>query len=87
MNVIHTTKSAIYRSWDSCDKTTLVVVIAEDGVYVTFSAKDQIDGEGRKCGAGKWLKSYRFAEPVFDELPAEVSAKLNVATVDTANPA
>ncbi|BAW26749.1 hypothetical protein [Pseudomonas putida] len=59
----------------------------DDWVYVTFSAKDQIDGEGRKCGAGKWLKSYRFAEPVFDELPAEVGSKLYVATVDTANPA
>ncbi|WP_121498293.1 hypothetical protein [Pseudomonas aeruginosa] len=34
MNVIHTTKSAIYRSWDSCDKTTLVVAITEDGVSV-----------------------------------------------------
>lgn len=32
MNVIHTNKSAIYHSWDSCDKTTLVVAIAEDGV-------------------------------------------------------
>ena len=48
----------------------------DDWVYVTFSAKDQIDGEGRKCGAGKWLKSYRFANPVFKALPPEVAAKL-----------
>lgn len=48
----------------------------DDWVYVTFSSADQIDGEGRKCGKGKWLKSYRFAEPVFKALPAEVAAQL-----------
>lgn len=31
MNVIHTTKSAIYRSWEEYDKTTLIVAITEDG--------------------------------------------------------
>lgn len=55
----------------------------QDWVYVTFSAKDQIDHQGRKCGAGKWLKSYRFAEPVFDALPDEVAAKLSSAAVDS----
>lgn len=47
-----------------------------DWVFVTFSARDQIDHQGRKCGAGKWLKSYRFEEPVFSPLPAEVAAQL-----------
>jgi hypothetical protein len=32
MNVIHTTKSAIYRSWEEYDKTTLIVAITDDGV-------------------------------------------------------
>lgn len=32
MHVIHTTKSAIYRSWEEYDKTTLIVAITEDGV-------------------------------------------------------
>lgn len=49
---------------------------SDQWVYVTFSAKDQIDGEGRKCGEGKWLKSYRFANPVFEALPLAVAAKL-----------
>lgn len=53
----------------------------DEWVYVTFSAADQIDGEGRKCGKGKWLKSYRFQEPTFDQLPEHVATKLAVEPV------
>ena len=45
MNVIHTTKSAIHRSWESCDKTTLVAAITEDGVSLHHVNTNYTDAE------------------------------------------
>lgn len=44
--------------------------------FVTYSSIDQIDGEGRNCSAGKWLKSWRFEGPRFPELPSHVAVML-----------
>lgn len=47
-------------------------------LYVTLSAKQQLDARQRPIPPGKWLKSYKFQEPVYGPLPAEVSEKLGV---------
>lgn len=46
--------------------------------WVTYSAKDQLDAKGRECPEGKWLKSHRFQEPVFDPLPDHVNHTLTL---------
>lgn len=40
-----------------------------DVYWVTYSATDQVDINGKKYFAGKWLKSYRFELPKFEPLP------------------
>lgn len=44
--------------------------------YVTYSSVDQIDDQGRPCSAGKWLKSWQFQEPRFNDLPSNVAVML-----------
>jgi predicted HAD superfamily Cof-like phosphohydrolase len=47
-------------------------VVIVDGVtktfYVTHSTKDQTGTDGRSYPGGKWLKSFRFEEPVYSNL-------------------
>lgn len=45
--------------------------------WVTRSAIDQMDEKNRKCSKGKWLKSYKFTDPVLTAIPDYVIAKLS----------
>lgn len=47
-------------------------------MIVTFSAKDQPDTKGRLSPKGKWLKSWLFAEPRYDELEEQVQLTLGL---------
>jgi hypothetical protein len=47
---------------------------AESGIeyWITLSSKDQLDEKQRNCSKGKWLKSYKFKEPVLTPIPEMV---------------
>lgn len=47
--------------------------------WVTRSAIDQKDEKGRNCSKGKWLKSYKFIDPVLSPIPDYVVTALSKA--------
>lgn len=49
---------------------------AQRDYWVTRSAIDQLDEKGRKCSKGKWLKSYKFTDPVLTPIPEYVKVVL-----------
>lgn len=46
---------------------------AVQGYYVLHSARDQTGQDGKSYPGGKWLKSYKFEEPVFEDLIPELA--------------
>lgn len=50
--------------------------------WITYSAIDQLDEKGRKCSKGKWLKSYKFKEPVLTPIPDLVKVMFGEPLLD-----
>jgi hypothetical protein len=53
--------------------------------YVTKSAEEQIDLKGDKIGKDKWLKSFRFEEPVLTTLENETAEPATFTKEDLAS--
>lgn len=44
----------------------IVSIWGEYTFYITKSSKDQVNHKGEKVGAGKWLKSYKWQDCIYD---------------------